>query len=211
MSHSTHSRQTTAFALIGLGVLFLLVQTFGFSFMGLLWPLFVAVPGLIFLYAAISGGGDRAGLAIPGAMVTGTGAILFYQNLTGHWSSWAYVWALYPVFFGLAMVFMGRRTGTREQTRVGDAFVKWGLIGFIGLWALFELFIFGGNSALVTTFIPLALIGAGIVLLIRGDQARIKFGSRKPKYSNGYHAPKRDDLQAKIDAALTEDDDEVVI
>ncbi len=212
MGHSSGGRQATALGLIGLGVLFLVVQNFGFSFMGLLWPLFVLAPGLVFLFAAIRGDRDKAGLIIPGAMVTGTGAILFYQNLTNHWASWAYIWALYPVFFGLAMVFMGRRTGSSEQTSVGDNFVKFGLLGFVGLWAVFELFIFGGNSAVVTTVMPLVLIGAGIFILMRGgDQARIKFGGRKSKNNNGYHRAERDDLQAKIDAALAEDDDEVII
>ena len=211
MSHTSNGRHTTAIGLIGLGVLFLLAQNFGFSFMGALWPLFIVLPGLAFLFAAIKGDSDKAGLVIPGAMVTGTGAILFYQNLTGHWSSWAYIWALYPVFFGLAMVFMGRRTGNRDQMNVGDKFVKFGLFGFIAFWMLFELFIFGGNGAIVTTVLPLVLIGAGIFLLIRGDHAPIKFGRRKSKYTNGYHPAERDDLQSRIDAALAEDDDEVIV
>lgn len=202
-------RNTTALALIGLGVLFLLAQITGFGFFGLLWPLFVLVPGAVFLYFAVTGDASKAGLAVPGAMITGTGAILFYQNLTGHWSSWAYIWALYPVFLGFALVFIGRRTGNERTLHTGDGFVKWGLLGFIGLWALFELFIFGGNSQVVTILLPLALIAAGIVLLTRNrssDKLEPAF-AEKPKNVNGNRKSHGEALQEQIDAALAEDDE----
>ena len=209
MSHSTGGRQATAIILIGLGVLFLLGQFFNFSLLGLLWPLFIVLPGVAFLYAAFTGDRDKAGLIIPGAMVTGTGAILFYQNLTGHWESWAYVWALYPVFLGLALVFIGRRTSNEGTIRTGDGFVKWGLIAFVALWALFELFIFGGNKWMVTTLLPLVLIAAGAFMLLR-SRSQEKF--KVTRSGNGYHKAKHngDTLQEKIDAALTEDDDQTV-
>ena len=202
-------RNTTAFALIGLGVAFLIAQITGFSFMGLLWPVFVMIPGVIFLYTALKGDSSKAGLAVPGAMITGTGAILFYQNLTDHWSSWAYIWALYPVFLGLALVFMGRRTDNERSIQTGDGFVKWGLVSFVGLWALFEIFIFGGNSQLVTTLVPLALIAAGIFVLLRGrsSEKTKPIYNGKPKSSNGHRKTYTDDLQDKIDAALAEEDD----
>ncbi|MBZ0298878.1 MAG: hypothetical protein K8J31_04010, partial [Anaerolineae bacterium] len=133
-------------------------------------------------------------------------AILFYQNITGHWASWAYVWALYPVLLGLALVFIGRRTGSESTEHTGDGFVKWGLFGFVGLWALFELFIFGGQNWLISTLMPLVLIGAGVFLLMRGrsrDKTKVVYsgnGHRKSKSTS-------DDLQEKIDAALAEDDE----
>lgn len=205
-------RNTTALALIGLGILFLVVQITGFSFLGMLWPGFVLVPGLVFLYFALSGDASKAGLAVPGAMITGTGAILLYQNLTNHWASWAYVWALYPVFLGLALVFTGRRSGNERTLHTGDGFVKWGLVGFIGLWALFEIFIFGGNSQLISTVVPLALIAAGVVLLMRSRRmGKGKFGyNGKPKNANGHHRPRQDDLQEKIEEALAENDSEII-
>ncbi len=209
MKMESTGRSAAAIGLIGLGVLFLLAQYIGFSFLGTLWPLFVMLPGLAFLYFAYTGDQRHAGLAIPGAMITGTGAILFYQNLTGHWTSWAYIWALYPVFLGFAFVFMGRRTGDRHQIMLGDNFVKWGLFGFVVLWAFFELLIFGGNSPLISTIVPLALIAAGIYILTRGRRVTT-YGPRKSKWVNG-HGPSYDsDLQDKINAALSEDDQEIV-
>ena len=202
-------RTTTAMIFIGVGVAFLLAQFVGGSFLSLLWPLFILVPGVAFLFFATQGEGKQVGLAVPGAMITGTGAILFYQNLTNHWGSWAYVWALYPVFLGLALVFIGRRTGNENALHTGDGFVKWGLIGFIGLWAFFELLIFGGNNFLVTTVVPLALIGAGVFMLMRGrKREKMKFTySDKPKSTNGHRKTYSENLQDKIDAALAEDDE----
>ena len=209
MTSTQSGRTATAIGLIGLGVLFLLAQWTGFSFLGLLWPLFIIIPGAVFLYFAFNGDRHAAGLAVPGAMITGTGGILFYQNLTGHWESWAYVWALYPVFLGLALVFIGRRTGSDSTVRTGDGFVKWGLIGFVALWALFELFIFGGNKWMVTTLLPLVLIAAGAFMLLR-SRSQEKF--KVAHSGNGYHKAKHggDTLQEKIDAALNEDDDQII-
>jgi hypothetical protein len=207
MPTNTNTRNATAIGLICLGVLFLFAQLTGFSFLGLLWPLFIVAPGLIFLYFAFTGDRNTAGLAVPGAIITGTGGILFYQNLTGHWASWAYIWALYPVFVGLALVFIGRRTGSESTERTGDGFVKWGLIAFAGLWVLFEILIFGGNNWIISTLLPLALIAAGVYLLIQNN-AREK---AKITYSgNGHRKNHSEDLQEKINAALAEDDDQII-
>jgi hypothetical protein len=186
-----------------------MAQLTGIGFLGALWPFFVLGPGAVFLYYAITGDSSKAGLAVPGAMITGTGAILFYQNLTGHWTSWAYIWALYPVFLGLALVFVGRRTHNERTLHTGDGFVKWGLLGFIGLWALFELFIFGGNSQLITVLVPLALIAAGVVLLTRNRTSNKPKSpvAEKPKNVNGHRESHSETLQKQIDTALSEGDE----
>jgi hypothetical protein len=214
-------RRIGAVVLIGLGVLFLLGQTLRFDVFGFGWPFFVLVPGLAFLYFAIRGDANAAPLAVPGAIVTGTGAILFYQNFTNHWESWAYAWALYPVFLGLALTFMGERTGNQTTLSVGGGFVRWGSIAFVALWALFELVIFAGNRSFGNYLLPLVLIGAGLWLLMRGSFRRM--GLEKPKRDeavftgprvvvskpkNGYAPSASDELRQEIDAALAEDDDQ---
>lgn len=209
-------RTIGAVILIALGLLFLFGQVFNFSLFGALWPLLILAPGAAFLYFAITGGKDKAGLAVPGAIVGGTGAILMYQNLTGHWESWAYAWLLYPVFLGLALQFMGRRAGDQGTYNTGSGFVRYGGIAFIIAAALFELVIFGGGGFLGGMALPLILIGLGGMMLLRGGTA----SSRKAKNedaplvtgarlvnTNGarYSDP---ELQRKIDAALAEDDEE---
>lgn len=209
-------RNTGAYVLIGLGVLFLAAQIFNFSFFGALWPLIVLIPGLAFLYFAFNGDKNTAGLVFPGSIITGTGAILFYQNLTNHWESWAYVWTLYPVFVGLALTFMGRRTGSDDQYKVGQNMMRWGAIAFAGLWVLFELFIFNGGGFFGNLLVPLVLIGVGVMMLFRRGSITVstvsakrkvdEYAEYKPKRTNG-HRSYSDELQEKIDAALAEAED----
>ena len=171
-------RTVAALVLIGLGVLFLLGYTVS---LGTLWPFFIIVPGLVFLYFAFTGSRDLASLAIPGAIITGTGVILLYQNATGRWASWAYVWTLYPVFLGLGLMYLGRRTGDESTLRSGRGFVTWGGVAFLFFGEFFEVFIFGGFG-LTRYALPLILILVGGWLLLRGQgrQLNIQFGG-KPK------------------------------
>ena len=57
-------RRAFGLIIIAAGVFFLLAQLgiFSFDFVGFLWPLFIIVPGLVFLYFARSGGDDLARL-----------------------------------------------------------------------------------------------------------------------------------------------------
>jgi hypothetical protein len=207
-------RTLPAVILISLGVLFLFGQIFSFNFFGTVWPFLVVIPGLAFLYFAISGGRGTVGLAVPGAIITGTGAILFYQNITNHWESWAYVWTLYPVFVGMALTYIGQRTENPDAHRAGQGLVRWGLIAFVGAWAFFELIIFNGGGALGNFLLPALLIGVGVWLLFRRNTpSRRKVYTvdvpAKPKNTNGHYT--NDDLQAKIDAALAEPDEPKIV
>ncbi len=174
-----------AYLLIGLGAFFLIAPSLGFSFFGTLWPFLIILPGAGFLYAAHNGGKNASGLAIPGAVVTGTGAILFYQNITGHWASWAYAWTLYPVFLGLALKYMGQRTGSENEIKAGDGFVRYGLMAFVIFALIFEVLIFNGGRLL-----PFLLIGAGLFMVWRGGA--IDFQRRTVAFGGSRrHAPRK--------------------
>ncbi len=208
------SRNTGGYILIGLGVLFLAAQIFNFSFMGTLWPLIIVAVGLPFLYSAFTGGSNNAGLIFPGAIISGTGAILLYQNITNHWESWAYVWTLYPVFIGASLIFLGQRTGKDEPYRAGQGMVRWGITAFVGFWALFELVIFGGDRIFGNLLLPVILIGAGLLLLFRRNSSEVSAKRKivyteaaKPKRTDNGYRSYSEELQAKIDAALAEDDE----
>ncbi len=218
-------RALLAFALIGFGVLFLVGQFVSLDWLWNLWPLFVLVPGLVFLYFAVTGKPDAASLAIPGAIITGTGLILLFQSITGRWESWAYIWALYPVFLGLGLMYMGRRTDNQGTYNSGQGFVQWGLIAFLVLGSFFEIFIFGGFG--VGRFIlPLALIGIGAWLLFRprrvsrladlgpsnGKPKRVDedpFFTGAPSPRPRGTAPRGDSLRQRIDEALAEDEEPI--
>ncbi len=221
-------RMILAVILIGLGVVLLLGQLFDFSLIGTFWPFIIILPGLVFLYFAVKGEPGMAALAIPGAIVTGTGAILLFQQLTGRWESWAYIWTLYPVFLGLGLIYMGQRTNTAGTYQTGRAFVQWGLIGFVVFGAFFELLVFGGGFGLFGRFTwPLLLILLGGFLLLRTvrpdllSTGRRSGGERKQKSAmedepplftgapvvsprTGYAPSASDRLRQQIDAALAE-------
>lgn len=195
-----------AIVLIAVGAFFLLGQVFNFSFFGTLWPIFVLIPGAIFLYAGMNGDERTVGLVIPGTIISGTAAILFYQNLTGHWQSWAYIWSLYPVFVGLALIYMGQRHSNAGETNTGRGLVRFGLIFFVALWLFFEVLIFNGlGTGLARFLIPALLIGAGIYMLYgRGGflpQILPTAPSREKAKNNGAQP---DPLRTKIDETLAE-------
>jgi hypothetical protein len=224
MSQSRSSRSIGAIILIAIGFFFLVTQTLGISIWGIFgfsWPLFIVIPGLIFLGLAILGDKRTAGFIVPGAIVTGTGAILWMQNATDRWESWAYIWTLYPVFLGFALMFLGRRTDSPNTEKSGRGFVTWGTVAFLVGFTFFELIIFGGLSGLGSVLVPLILIGIGVMMLfggrvpsLSGDKfkrkndlplytgPRVINGSR----SNGSAASVSDDLQRRIDEAIAEDD-----
>lgn len=209
-----NNNKRLAYGVIGLGLLLLVSQIFGISLIAVGWPFFVIIPGALFLMAAFSGGQKVAGLAFPGAIITGTGLLLLYQSITGHWESWAYAWALYPAMVGWALQFFGRRTQSENEISVGRNMTRFSLVGFAGLALLFELFIFGNVlTGLTGILITLALLAGGVYLLRRSDSddapAKLKNEDLVEKPKNRYEPTPEinPELRRKIDAALAEDDD----
>lgn len=158
------NNRASGWLLVGLGMLFVLTQVFGFT-MATLWPLFVVLPGIPFLYAAHQNK-ENSGLIFPGVIITGTGLLLLYQSLFDHWESWAYAWILYPVFVGIAMQYNGKAEGNDSEVRAGRGMVTYGLMALAGAGFLFEGLIFGGlMGGLMGWVLPLVLILGGVYLL----------------------------------------------
>jgi hypothetical protein len=202
------SRNLGAIVLIAIGLFFLATNVFGirFNFWGAFWPAFVIVPGLLLLAGAVTGGKNAVGLVFPGAVVTMTGLILAVQNWTGHWESWSYTWALYPVAVGLALMYQGSRLGNSNDERNGRQVATSGIIMFLAFGAFFELIIFGGNSALGNIAIPVLLIGVGAYLLFFRRERSAVATYEKPKFTNP--ADVDPSLRRKIDAAIAEEEPE---
>ncbi len=204
MSERERNRQV-GMGLVGLGAFFLLTQIFSIS----LWPFFVILPGVPFLYGALNDkSGKNAGLIFPGLIIAGTGLILLYQSWTGHWESWAYIWTLYPVFVGLGLQFEGERSNNRGNIETGKGMVRYGLMALAGLAFLFEFLIFGGLSGVLW---PLVLMGGGYYLL---RQNRTESEPVKNTSKRKYAEPSADinpDLKRKIEDVLAEDDDDLQV
>jgi len=131
------------------------------------WPLFVLVPGVLLLVVALTASGALSeGLAIAGSSVTMSGLILFYQNATDHFESWAYAWALvFPAATGIGMILYGIRAGRPGNVRFGIRMLAGGVAIFL-LGAIFFEGIIGiggyhfDRSAGVTVGILIIAIGA---------------------------------------------------
>lgn len=145
--------------LILVGLFFLGLQMFPSLFrlldLGQQWPLIVIAVGVFFLFGAFAG---TPPLAIPGSIVTGVGAILYYQNLTGHWESWAYIWALIPGFVGVGLLLSAMLGGQREGIMSGRRLIIISAILFL---------VFTGFLGGVGQFWPVALIIFGLWLVIK--------------------------------------------
>lgn len=132
------------------------------------WPLIVVGVGLFFLIMAVLL--RSPGLAVPASIIGGIGGILYYQNNTGDWESWAYAWTLIPGFVGVGVLLTNLLEGKLWK----------GLKEGISLM-LFSLFMFGifsgflGGPEIFSRLWPLFLIGTGIWILLKNMRS-----SRRP-------------------------------
>jgi hypothetical protein len=151
--------------LIAFGALALFGQLFkGYNFFENFWPFIIIAVGVMFFVGMFAGGKSVAGLAIPGSIITVIGLMLFYMNLTDHWESWAYGWALIVFAVGLGIFIMGAWTGDAGTRHGGWGVMKVGGVLFIVFGAFFEL-IFSSRPVAQIVF-PIALILLGVYLVL---------------------------------------------
>lgn len=167
---SRAGRGVIAIGLIALGVVF-------GAGVSAFWPLFVLIPGLIFLAVAARGGRATAPFAIPGMIISGTGLLLLAQNLTGYWDSWSYAWTLYSVFLGMGLAMMGRLLGDQAFEVLGRVLILVGSVAFVVLGLLMEVVVRGLGAEPW----PLLLIGLGLLLLARPFTLRRALAPKKKK------------------------------
>ncbi len=129
------------------------------------WPMWVMLAGAALLVIGLLVGAPD--MAVPASIVAGIGGILYYQNATGNWGSWAYMWTLIPGFVGIGQILSGIIGGDfmanlREGLRL--------LFTCAVLFTIFATFfnawtIFGSFSA----YVPVVLLFVlGIWLIVRG-------------------------------------------
>lgn len=164
MNRSQRSSLAVGVILVLVGVYFILAnmvpqfnQWLNISYS---WPVIIlAVAAALLVLGLIVGAPD---MAVPAVIVGGIGGILYYQNLTGNWGSWAYMWALIPGFSGIGML-LAHALGARDRYSLGSALDTIGtsLVMFIIFGAFFGAFKSLGD------YWPLLLIAAGILIGLR--------------------------------------------
>lgn len=148
--------------LIAFGILAIVSQIFGdFEF----WPFIIIGVGAMFFVGMAAGGKSTAGLAIPGSIISVIGLMLFVQNATDHWESWAYGWTVILMSVGIGIYIMGWWADEASQRASGLKVLRVGAILFIIFGAFFEM-IFQTFSFADYIF-PVALILLGAYLVFR--------------------------------------------
>ncbi len=125
----------------------------------LTWPMIILGLGIMFLLSALLP--SAYGMAMPGAILAAIGGILLYQNTTGDWASWSYVWALIPGSVGIGLVLISLLGRRRGPWVVGIYFIFWALLFF----AIFAAFFAPGWPLL--KYWPVLLIVFGLFVLAR--------------------------------------------
>jgi hypothetical protein len=164
MAHVDRSRIGFALILILLGAWFLVVQYVpglqGLALTQSTWPLAIIALGVVFAVMALITWSP--GLWVPACIFAGLGGLMYWQNLTNNWESWAYAWALIPGFVGVG-VFIS----SLLQGKVREAVSGGGWLVFISL-VMFTIFgAFLGGPNILGQYWPVLLIGFGVVLLFQ--------------------------------------------
>jgi len=123
------------------------------------WPLIIIGIAATFLLVSILN--NIAGLSIPAFIIGGIGGLLYYQNATNDWNSWAYAWTLIPGFVGLGLLFFSIQAKDKGAMNAGF------ILLFITSILFFVFGSFLGAPKMIIRFWPLLLIFAGLWSMIR--------------------------------------------
>ena len=137
------------------------------------WPMYTIGAGLLVLFIGLVTGAP--GMAVPASIIVGIGGILYYQNATGDFGSWSYMWALIPGFVGVGSILAGLLgENTRRNLSHGLRLIVTSAVMFL----IFATF-FGGLSILGEYGLPIILILLGVYVLARGFMSGNKAGNNE--------------------------------
>ena len=163
MSAQRRSNLVLGFLLIAGGLVFLATRIIpGFELaLTFSWPwIIIAVGAALLLLGLLIGVPE---MAIPACIVSGVGGILYYDSISENWESWAYTWALIPVFVGVGMILaalIGGRPGKVYLDALGP--IGFGLVMFVLIGSFFN--VFAGGWAI---YAPLLLVVVGGYIIVR--------------------------------------------
>lgn len=120
------------------------------------WPLNIVTIGAALLVVGLLVGAP--GMAIPAAIVAGIGGILTYQNASGDWDSWSYLWTLIPGFVGVGNLLHGLFSWNGRRAREGmNAIVASAILFLIFATIFGGLQILGGSYGIAAILVLVGL------------------------------------------------------
>ncbi|MBL8049962.1 MAG: hypothetical protein JNM46_01960 [Anaerolineales bacterium] len=127
------------------------------------WPInLLLIGGVIFIVGLVLG---APGLSVPAAIVAGTGGIFYYQQATGNYESWSYLWTLYPGFVGVGSILAGLLGDhTAHNLKRGLNMMVFSALLFLGFSAFFGGWDLLGNyvPAILLILLGLWVLGQGL-------------------------------------------------
>ncbi len=127
------------------------------------WPLIIVGVGVLLLIIGVLT--NTPGMAVPACIVGGIGLLLYWQNRTGDWGSWAYAWSLIPGFVGIGTIVMGLWERKGSEVRGGLWLVLISAIMFV-VFGSFLGGLFGGSLGFIGRWWPVLLILVGVLSLV---------------------------------------------
>jgi hypothetical protein len=160
MDRKRRSSLVGGLLLILLGAWFLISQFLPGLYLKFSWPWIIIGIGVLMLVIGLLSG--EPDMAVPACVVGGIGGLLYWQNATGNWESWAYAWSLIPGFVGVGVILSSLLGGDGgKAVRDGGSLI---LIS-LALFAVFGSWL--GGLTLFGNYWPVLLILWGLWLLIR--------------------------------------------
>jgi|APHig6443718053_1056840.scaffolds.fasta_scaffold38424_3 hypothetical protein len=137
------------------------------------WPLRIIIPGLaLFVVGLILPDHAGEGLSGLGMVAAAVGTLLWYQEVTGTWESWAYAWALvFPAAGGLAGIIHGTVHANWRHVRDSFGGFAFGIVMFLVLGFAFESWLGfeGFGLSRIATWVPgVVLLAAGVIVIFAG-------------------------------------------
>jgi hypothetical protein len=170
--HRAGSGVALGIVLVVVGLFFLLVRLADVDLGAYGWPLFIVIPGLTLLIVGFVSLGT--GAAIPGGILTMVGLVLAYQNSSGNWASWVYVWPLIaPGGVGVGLFLQGMRDRNQGLIKQGRSLIVIAFLIFMIGFVFFEsiLHMTGTDYGLFgKVALPGLLVVIGVGLLVRSIQ-----------------------------------------
>lgn len=124
------------------------------------WPIIIIGVGIFLLLIGLTQGTPDS--AVGAFIVAGIGGILYWQNLTGRWESWGYMWTLIPGFAGLDTIVSGLISGdVRQGFDRGLRQILISLVLFVALGSII------GGLNILGPYWPVLLIALGAYIMLR--------------------------------------------
>jgi len=166
-----HNTRALGLLLLAVGAWILIARFIHIDLGGWLWPFWIIVPGGIIMALGFRDTHrSNEGLVTFGSIVAVTGIVLFVQNITGQWQSWAYSWALlFPGSIGLGRYLWGKRTGDVAVVRSAEQTLRVAFVLFLAFAVFFEVVLGIGGFRLGAAgriVLPVLLIAAGVAIYV---------------------------------------------